>query len=70
MTPEQRAANLHAAGREGLRNRLRDAYRLPEATADAWCEAWEAEAERQGIKRGSPGFWAKGADWILPQVHP
>lgn len=36
-------------------------------TAERWCAAWEAEAERQGVRRTSPYFWDAGRGWIDAQ---
>lgn len=35
--------------------------------AERWCAAWEAEAERQGVRRSSPYFWDAGRGWIDAQ---
>ena len=32
-----------------------------------WCAAWEAEAERQGIRPDSDEFWDAGQGWIEAQ---
>ena len=36
-------------------------------TAEAWCHAWEAEAERRGWPR-SAEFWEQGRLWIDAQI--
>jgi hypothetical protein len=56
-------ARIFAARRPGLRYGLMD-YGMPEQTADAWCDAWEVEADRQGLYRRSAGYWDGAADWI------
>jgi hypothetical protein len=40
---------------------------LPEAEAEAWCSAWEAEAARQNLSSGSRFFWDAGRGWIDAQ---
>jgi len=32
--------------------------------AEQWCEAWEAEAERQTLRPDSDHFWDAGRGWI------
>ena len=34
--------------------------------ADLWCDAWEAEADRQGLARNSD-YWDAGKLWIDAQ---
>jgi hypothetical protein len=53
------------AHRLGVRNRLA-AQEMSEAVADRWCDAWEAEAARQGTAPG-PGYWEAGFRWIKAQ---
>jgi hypothetical protein len=58
--------HFHVASRLGHRLDERDRVRsrgvviLP-ALADAWCAAWEAEAERLGIDARSRDFWTLGS---------
>jgi hypothetical protein len=40
---------------------------MPPVAADAWCAAWEAEAERLGIDARTPDFWTIGSVWIREQ---
>jgi hypothetical protein len=35
--------------------------------AEAWCDAWEAEATARGFERDSPDFWRHGEIWIAEQ---
>jgi hypothetical protein len=37
---------------------------IPRVAADAWCAAWEAEAQRLGIDVRIPDFWTIGSVWI------
>ena len=39
---------------------------VTEATADAWIAAWEAQAARDRIERGS-AYWEAGRAWIATQ---
>ena len=47
---------IHAARRAAVRNGLTD-HGMPLATAEAWCDAREAEADRQRLDRQSPVSW-------------
>jgi hypothetical protein len=38
--------------------------------ANAWCAAWEAEAERQGVRADNQYFWDAGRGWIDAQRAP
>jgi hypothetical protein len=58
-------ARIDAARRAAVRNRLMG-ERVTEATAEAWIAAWEAQAARGGIQRGS-AYWQAGWDWIAAQ---
>jgi hypothetical protein len=42
---------------------------MPALGADAWCAAWEAEAERLGIDRRVADFWTFGSVWIREQTE-
>jgi hypothetical protein len=35
--------------------------------AERWCDAWELEADRQGLERLSPDYWRTGSTWIAKQ---
>ena len=61
-TPER----IDAARRIAIRNGLTD-HGMPLETAEAWCDAWEAEAHRQGLDRRSAGYWDGATDWIAEQ---
>ena len=41
---------------------------LPALGADAWCAAWEAEAERLGIDGRIADFWTLGSVWVREQT--
>ena len=49
-----------------LRNGLTD-HGMPEETAEAWCDAWQAEADRLGLDRKSTGYWDGAMAWIAEQ---
>jgi hypothetical protein len=55
---------VHEARRIGLRNRMRDEWRLPEARADELIDAWAAEAERRGLRRDDAAYWREGERWL------
>jgi hypothetical protein len=40
---------------------------MPLETAEAWCDAWEDEADRQGLDRRSSAYWKGAAPWIAEQ---
>ena len=42
-------------------------YGMAEQAADAWCDAWEVEADRQGLDRRSSAHWDGAAGWIAEQ---
>jgi hypothetical protein len=54
---------VHEARRIGLRNRMRDEWRLSEAHADALIERWVAEAERREMARDD-SYWREGERWL------
>lgn len=35
--------------------------------AEAWCDAWQVEAEVRGIDRRSLDYWGAGIGWIEKQ---
>jgi hypothetical protein len=41
---------------------------MPALGADAWCAAWEAEAERLDIDRRLADYWTLGSVWIREQI--
>ena len=41
---------------------------MPALAADAWCAAWENEAERLRIDRRVADFWTIGSVWIREQT--
>jgi hypothetical protein len=48
----------------GLRNRMRDEWRVLEARADALLADWEAEASVRGLDPSGPAYWPAGEAWI------
>lgn len=40
---------------------------VPAEESAYWCAAWEAEAERQGLRANSQYFWDAGRGWIDAQ---
>lgn len=63
-----RRSRIHDAQRAGLRNRIRDHWRIPEAKADALLEAWAIEATERGLQPGDSAYWRDGEAWIKDQV--
>jgi hypothetical protein len=66
MAQRSDASSLYLARRTAIRNSLTDRDMEPRL-ADRWCDAWEAEAEHQGIDPSDFGFWGRGRDWIASQ---
>ena len=56
---------IQVARRTAVRNLLADDG-MPVETADAWCDAWEAEADRLGLEPDSE-YWTLGIAWIGEQ---
>ena len=57
---------LFDARRSAHVSRLRNRG-VPEDRAEAWCDAWEAEAARRCIPRDEATYWSQGGDWIAEQ---
>ena len=57
-TPERIEEVRHRA----TRNRL-IGVGMTEETADAWIDAWAAQAARDGVERGA-GYWDAAYRWI------
>jgi len=53
---------IHLARRAAIRNGLTDTGMALDL-AERWCDAWEAEAERQSLER-TPDYWRQGRAWI------
>jgi hypothetical protein len=43
------------------------AMQVPAFAVGAWCDAWEAEADRRGLEPGA-GSWEDGIRWIVAKV--
>jgi hypothetical protein len=57
---------IFMARRVAIRNGLtNDGISLEHA--EAWCDAWEVEADVRGIDRASPDYWGVGIGWITEQ---
>jgi hypothetical protein len=66
---EQRRQRIWDAQRSGLRNRLRDQWRLSEERAETFLAAWEDEAASRGLRKLSEGYWAAAEDWLTEARH-
>jgi hypothetical protein len=64
---EERRQRIWDAQRTGLRNRLRDQWRLSEDRADTLLAAWEAEAASRGLPRLADGYWSAAEIWLSSQ---
>ena len=53
---------LDEARHQATRNRL-IGVGMTEETADAWIDAWAAQAARDGVERGA-GYWDAAWRWI------
>jgi hypothetical protein len=40
---------------------------MSQPTAEAWCDAWEAEAGRLELERDTTEYWTLGSAWIHEQ---
>jgi hypothetical protein len=61
-TPER----IFTARRMAIRNVLTDEG-MPLETAEAWCDAWELEADTLDLDRTSSEYWTLGSAWIHEQ---
>jgi hypothetical protein len=59
---------IFQAQRTGLRNRIRDVWRVSQELADAYLDEWLLEAERRGLTRTEPTYWDDAAAWINEQI--
>lgn len=64
--PELLTDDVVRASREFVRGEIIAAGRSRE-DADAWCDAWEAEARRLGIDSHIRDYWTIGSVWIREQ---
>ena len=67
---EERRLRIWEAQREGLRNRLRDGWRLGEVRADALLAEWDEEAARQELGKLAPGYWTQAEAWLVARTGP
>jgi hypothetical protein len=65
---EQRRQRIWDAQRTGLRNRLRDQWRLPEDRAERLLAEWESEAAVRGLSTLADGYWATAETWVTEQA--
>lgn len=65
-----RRQRIWDAQRSGLRNRLRDQWRLSDGRADALLADWEAEALARGLPRMGEGYWAAAESWLADRASP
>jgi hypothetical protein len=54
------------AWRAAIRSHLLSVRAMEAQEADLWCDAWEAEADRQGLARNGD-YWDAGKLWIDTQ---
>jgi hypothetical protein len=67
-TVEQRRQRISDAQRAGLRNRLRDQWRLPEDRVERLLAEWESEASVRGLSKVADGYWATAETWLTEQA--
>ncbi len=65
---EQRRLRIWEAQRSGLRNRLRDQWRVPEARVDVLLADWEAEADARGLPKMNDGYWTAAEHWLAERT--
>ena len=68
MSSEFQRARIAAAHREGTRQRLIRADRIPEPQVDAWLVAWAASGEDLAGALSGSDFWQRGYAWIAGEV--
>jgi hypothetical protein len=56
---------IYEARRAGMTRRLVETFGLTEERAEALLRAWQAEAERCGVRRFEVGYWTTAEAWIL-----
>jgi hypothetical protein len=66
---ELRRQRITEAQRAGLRNRVRDEWRVPEARADALLDAWAITAKERGLEPGQGAYWQEGEEWIRERAE-
>ena len=52
--------------RSAIRNRLASES-MTAQDAEAWCDRWEAEGDRQGLERHRTDYWQLGWAWVGEQ---
>lgn len=63
-----RRQRIHQAQRAGLRNRVRDQWRISEERADTLLDDWEAAAQAMSIVPGAVGYWDRGEKWLRERL--
>jgi hypothetical protein len=66
---ELRRVRILEAQRFGLRNRIRDEWRVPESRADELLAGWDQEALERGLSPDQPTFWREGEAWIWQHLE-
>jgi hypothetical protein len=64
-----RRQRITEAQRAGLRNRIRDEWRVPEARAEALLDAWAIAAKERGLEPGEVAYWRDGEEWIRERAE-
>lgn len=54
---------IYEAKLAGMRNRIRDARRVPSDRADALLADWQAEAAGRGLENRDPAYWSQAERW-------
>lgn len=65
---QQRRQRIWDAQRTGLRNRLRDQWRIPEARVELLLADWEVEAAARGLPTMNEGYWAAAEHWLAERT--
>jgi len=65
---EQRRQRIWDAQRSGLRNRLRDQLRIPEAQVELLLSDWEVEAAARSLPKMNEGYWAAAEHWLAERT--
>jgi hypothetical protein len=65
---EERRQRIWDAQRSGLKNRLRDQSRIPEARVELLLADWDAEAAERGLQKLNEGYWAAAEIWLAEKT--
>lgn len=59
---------MFEAQRAGLRNRMRDQWRVNVERADELLERWDAVAAERGVRRDDSAYWREAEEWLVAEI--